>query len=83
MENYFCSDPHTSILTMLSMWVCLCICRRVCMLTSLMNCTSQLRQIFVHIARDRGSVPLWWLYNTLYTSVFVDDYVPTVGPMAA
>ena len=38
-----------------------------------MNCTSQLRQIFVHIARDRGSVPLWWLYITLYTSGFTDD----------
>ena len=44
-----------------------------CQHAYLQNHVINLCQIFVHVARDRGSVLFWWHCNTLCTSGFVDD----------
>jgi len=49
------------------------VCLSVCLLAYLENHTAELHQIFVHVDCGRGSVLLWWLGDTLYTSGFVDD----------
>jgi len=36
---------------------------------------AELHQIFAHVACDRGSVLLWWLCDTLFTSGFVDNVI--------
>jgi len=51
-------------------YVCLCVCPSVCTLASLEKHTSELHQIFVHVACSHESVLLWWRCDTLRTSAF-------------
>jgi len=47
----------------------------VCLRSHLRNCKSDLRQIFMHVTNDRGSVLLWWRCDALYFSGFMYDAV--------
>ena len=55
----------------MSLSVCLSVCPR----SYLRNYTSDLHQLFVHVAYGCGSVLLWRRSDTLCTSGFMDDVI--------
>jgi len=55
------------------MSVSVCVCLSVCPRSYLRNYTSDLHQIFVHVACSRGSVILW--RRMLCTSGFMGDVI--------
>ena len=79
---YYYSAPdrgaeYCEVRVCLSVYLCVFVCPR----SYLRNYTSDLHQIFVHVAYRSGSV-LWWRSDTLYrpTSGFIDDVIFTRKP---